>query len=172
MSAKANLVRGPLVAVGVDDSPSPSMICRRVAPPIGAVVLKRRPQALDDGLEAERLVAPGGEEGVELEASSTPVVVGILVNDYCSAERRAWMRGGPSREAYQSKPHAGLVRAVAADDDVHIKQCVAVADRLPGHRKIGAGQRQRRDREDGRPGGARSRRSSSYPRPGATEASA
>ena len=63
------------------------MVARRVAPPIRAVVLKRRAQALDDGLESEGLVAPGGEEGVELEAGSTPVVVRVVVDDYCPAER-------------------------------------------------------------------------------------
>ena len=103
---KADLVRRPLVSVGVDDSSSSRVVARRVAPPIRAVVLKRRPQALDDRLESEGLVAPGGEEGVELEAGSTPVVVGVVVDDYCSAERRlADARRPLPAEAYTSLNH-------------------------------------------------------------------
>ena len=129
------------------------MVARRVAPPIGAVVLERRAQALDDRLESERLVAPGGKEGVEREARSTPVVVRVVVDDYCSAKRRlADARRAFPRGVDESKPHAGLVRAVAADDHVHIKRCVAVADRLPGRRQVDArAAPRRRDRENRTP---------------------
>ena len=143
-------MRRPLVSVGVDDSSSSGVVARRVAPPIRAVVLERRAQALDDRLESEGLVAPGGEEGVELEARSTPVVVRVVVDDYCSAERRlADARRASPRGVHQSKPHAGLVRAVAADDHVHVQRRFTVADRLARRRQIDAGAApRRRDRED------------------------